>query len=155
MHRLLLAFFLACVACSAVADDLDFSAAAGKKLKTEVSAPGVPSVNRTTWTATCRKGIAIAGYWSLNQVRDSFKTWALLAERNGRVHGQSRRPRRKSQLYVSLKNDQRVDRPSETAFAIFPSASNHPCPHLIRGVLRAKNPAAPATQREAEEDWSR
>jgi hypothetical protein len=62
MHRLLLAFFLACVACSAVADDLDFLAAAGKKLKTEVSAPGVPSVNRTTWTATCRKGIAIAGY---------------------------------------------------------------------------------------------
>jgi hypothetical protein len=62
MNRTLLILGLACVTYGAAAEDLDFSAAAGKKLKTEVSAPGVPSVNRATWTATCRKGIAISGY---------------------------------------------------------------------------------------------
>jgi hypothetical protein len=61
MNRLLLALFHTCITWAAVADDLDFLAASGKKLKSEVSARGVPSIDERTWTATCRKGIAIAG----------------------------------------------------------------------------------------------
>ena len=41
MNRLLLAFSLAFAGSGAAADDLDFSATAGKKLKTEISPPGV------------------------------------------------------------------------------------------------------------------
>ena len=62
MSRFALFVALICVPAAATADDLNFLAAAGKRLKTEMSTPGVPSVNRATWTATCRKGIAIAGY---------------------------------------------------------------------------------------------
>ena len=62
MTRFLLALVLVCVAGMVAADDLDFSAAAGKRLKTEVSPSGVPSVDTRTWSATCRKGIAMAGY---------------------------------------------------------------------------------------------
>jgi hypothetical protein len=53
---------LACAILGAQADELDFSAAAGKKLKTETSVPGVPSIDGKTWTATCSRGIAIAGH---------------------------------------------------------------------------------------------
>jgi hypothetical protein len=59
--RALLAVCLACLASGANADNLDFSATSGKRLKTETSPPGTPSVNAQTWTATCRRGIAIAG----------------------------------------------------------------------------------------------
>ena len=45
-----------------MADDLNFSPTRGKALKTETSSQGVPSVNRQTWTATCRRGIAISGH---------------------------------------------------------------------------------------------
>ena len=62
MKRVPLALSLACVTFGAQADNLDFSAAAGRKLKTEMSVPGVPSIDGKTWTATCRKGIAIAGH---------------------------------------------------------------------------------------------
>jgi len=61
MNKTLLALCLACLASGAVADNLDFSAAAGKKLKTEISPAGTPSVNSQTWTDGCRKGVAIAG----------------------------------------------------------------------------------------------
>jgi hypothetical protein len=60
--KLLVFLILVCVSCVATADELDFSPTTGKKLKTEVSPSGVPSVNERTWTATCSKGIAIAGY---------------------------------------------------------------------------------------------
>jgi hypothetical protein len=62
MNRLLLALVLAGVGGVVAADDLDFSAASGKRLKTEVSPFGVPSVDTRTWSATCTKGIAITGY---------------------------------------------------------------------------------------------
>jgi hypothetical protein len=62
MERFLLLAFLMCACTAATADELNFSAASGKRLKTEVSPPGVPSVNRATWTATSRKGVAVAGY---------------------------------------------------------------------------------------------
>jgi len=62
MNRGLLVLFVVCAAWGAAADDLNFSAAAGKRLKTEVSPSGVPSLDQKTWTATCNKGIAIAGY---------------------------------------------------------------------------------------------
>ena len=62
MNKLLGALVLVSVAGSSAADDLDFSAANGKRLKTEVSPSGVPSVDTRTWSATCRKGIAVAGY---------------------------------------------------------------------------------------------
>jgi hypothetical protein len=61
MLKLVIAFALAGTAC-AVADELNFPSAPGKKLRTEISPPGVPSVDRTTWTATCRRGISISGH---------------------------------------------------------------------------------------------
>jgi hypothetical protein len=63
MNRLLMA--LAVVLSGnggATADELNFPSAPGKRLKTEISPPGVPSVDRTTWTATCRRGISISGH---------------------------------------------------------------------------------------------
>jgi hypothetical protein len=62
MNRFPLAVILICATCTAAADDLNFSPATGKRLKTETSTPGVSSVNRATSTATCRKGVAVAGY---------------------------------------------------------------------------------------------
>jgi hypothetical protein len=62
MNRLLPVLVLTCFAGGSAADDLNFSAAVGKRLKTEVSPPGVPSVDRKTWTATCNRGIAVTGY---------------------------------------------------------------------------------------------
>jgi hypothetical protein len=62
MNRMLFGLALSCIATGALADDLNFSAAAGKSLKTEVSPSGVPSLDTRTWTATCNKGIAITGY---------------------------------------------------------------------------------------------
>jgi hypothetical protein len=51
MSKLLLAFALT-LATSAAADDLTFS----------TSVPGIPSVDRRTWTATCQRGISISGH---------------------------------------------------------------------------------------------
>jgi hypothetical protein len=62
MKALSIALVFACITSATQADDLNFSSALGKRLKTEVSTPGVPSVNTMTWTATCRVGIAISGY---------------------------------------------------------------------------------------------
>jgi hypothetical protein len=62
MNRLLVMLILGGVPCGALADQLDFSPTAGKRLKTEVSSSGVPSVNEKTWTATCSRGIAISGF---------------------------------------------------------------------------------------------
>jgi hypothetical protein len=45
----------------ATAEELTFPGAGGKKLKAEISPPGIPLVDRTTWTATCQKGISISG----------------------------------------------------------------------------------------------
>jgi len=60
MNRLLLALLIGSVAWSTAAQDsLNFSPADGKRLKTETSPVGVPSVDQKTWTATCNKGIAI------------------------------------------------------------------------------------------------
>ena len=65
MNRMLLGFDSFLCRHRQLADDLNFSAAAGKRLKTEISPAGVPSVDTRTWTATCIKGIAIAGYCEL------------------------------------------------------------------------------------------
>jgi hypothetical protein len=62
MNRLLIAFAFACATFPATADDVVFSGAGGKRLRTGNSSDGIPSINHRTWTATCRKGIAISGY---------------------------------------------------------------------------------------------
>jgi hypothetical protein len=63
MNRALMVFgFALCVASEARTDDLNFSVEPGKRLKSEISSPGVPSIDTHTWMATCNRGIAITGY---------------------------------------------------------------------------------------------
>jgi hypothetical protein len=62
MRKVMLVFALILVGWTATADELNFSGATGKRLRTEISPPGVPSVYRTTWTATCHRGVAISGH---------------------------------------------------------------------------------------------
>jgi hypothetical protein len=62
MNKMLLAVVLASAAWGAAADDLDFSPAGGKRLRSEVSPPGIPSLDMQTWTATCSRGIAVTGH---------------------------------------------------------------------------------------------